>query len=273
MGLSQYLLSSCILADDWCSGADIDQSGSVRLEDFSYFARFWLQTSEDRLQKNLIAHWVFDQSDGGIAMDSALHPAGPFPAVLLGSPSWQDDDVSRGTGALTFNASDDYLDAGFQPVINGLGDLSVTAWIKLDPLAAPDRRPIIGNEGHGQRGFSFRVENGNLLRFQIYQDNTPGNSTDIFSDQALETDTWYHVAFTYAFIVNDLSQVRLYPDGDLTGSSDTAKGPMNASNTHALEIGHYFWNAQFNWYYKGVLDDMRIYDRLLSEDDIYLLSR
>ena len=93
-------------------------------------------------------------------MDSALHPARPFPAALLGSPSWQDDDVSRGTGALTFNASDDYLDAGFQPVINGLGDFSVTAWIKLDPLAAPDPAPLLGTKDTGSGVFRFASKTG-----------------------------------------------------------------------------------------------------------------
>ena len=44
--VSQWSNSNCYGENDWCSGADIDSSGTVDLSDFLYFARYWLLSSE-----------------------------------------------------------------------------------------------------------------------------------------------------------------------------------------------------------------------------------
>ena len=76
-------------------------------------------------------------------------------------------------------------------------------------------------------------------------------STDLTDNQ------WHHVAATY-----DGSVMKVYVDGVLEGSK-TASGAISTGIADVL-IG----SRDNRFYYTGSLDDIRIYDRTLSESAI-----
>ncbi len=86
-----------------------------------------------------------------------------------------------------------------------------------------------------------------------------GGTRKFETDQNLQTDTWYHIAATFH---NDNDEVRLYLDGSPAGTWSTSAEPL--LNTEGLHIG----TSQFDEDWDGKLDDLRIYDRVLSPDEI-----
>jgi hypothetical protein len=73
--------------------------------------------------------------------------------------------------------------------------------------------------------------------------------------------TWYYVVYTYS-----KTQSRLYIDGELI-SSAPAKGKLG-KNSEDLFIGKKD-NAQYPYWFNGVMDEIRIYKRSLSPDEVF----
>ncbi len=77
---------------------------------------------------------------------------------------------------------------------------------------------------------------------------------------ALPLNTWHHVATTY-----DGSQLRMYVNGSIVGSPQSVS---LGSYTGVIEIG--FWNNGTSDFFGGLIDEVRIYDRALSQSEVQL---
>jgi len=75
---------------------------------------------------------------------------------------------------------------------------------------------------------------------------------------AVPLNAWTHVALTY-----DGAALRLYVNGTQVSTTDLA-GPM-ASSTNPLRIGG---NSVWGEYFKGLIDEVRIYNRPLAPSEI-----
>ena len=80
----------------------------------------------------------------------------------------------------------------------------------------------------------------------------------VTAPSALPVNTWTHVAATY-----DGTRLRFYVNGNLVASL-AASGAYQV-NTGPLWIGG---NAVYGEHFKGKLDDVRIYNRALSQSEI-----
>jgi len=78
------------------------------------------------------------------------------------------------------------------------------------------------------------------------------------SGTALPLNIWTHLAFSY-----DGATLRLYINGVQVGTQ-ALTGPIAAS-TGSLRIGG---NAVWGEYFKGLIDEVRIYNRALSAGEI-----
>jgi hypothetical protein len=84
------------------------------------------------------------------------------------------------------------------------------------------------------------------------------------SNQALSTNTWYHIAFTYKDGKGTSNSIlTLYINGIAVSSTSslTAYGPIKASSGEPLYIGWFD-------YFKGIIDEIRIYPSCLSTAQI-----
>jgi hypothetical protein len=102
---------------------------------------------------------------------------------------------------------------------------------------------LVGGEGGGPRGW-------------LRKGGKEGH-VGVAGGEALPPEAWSHVAFT-----DDGARLRVYLDGELVGTNPaipltTAKGP--------LTIGCL---AEYGNYFKGRLDEVRIYNRALDEAEI-----
>jgi hypothetical protein len=193
--------------------------------------------------ESLVAHWRFDDGFGTIAMDSV----GTNDGNLIGDPTWT---AGRMGGALSFDGDGDYIALSS---ISALAGDSVTAeaWIRLNDSGVI-WSPILIQRDPNNKGYYLGVSND---RFSFFLIGYTGFAQAISSD-TINANQWYHVAGT-----NDGYNLKMHVDGHLTasGSSDGLAGVDQNSC-----IGY---DDAYPGYYSGLIDDVRIYNRALREDE------
>jgi len=110
----------------------------------------------------------------------------------------------------------------------------------------------------GNNSFALRHGTNNSIGFYIYDSNSPFSATYIVNSGF--NGVWHHLAGTY-----DGSNLNLYIDG---GSEATTPhvGSIDIS-TFNVNIGS---DAAQTWmWYNGLIDDVRIYNRALSQQEIH----
>ncbi|MHC4544362.1 MAG: LamG-like jellyroll fold domain-containing protein, partial [Planctomycetota bacterium] len=189
-----------------------------------------------------ISYWKLDEAGGTTAYDSA----GGNHGTLINGPTWTTGQIN---GALNFDGVNDYVDVGNDNSLMTTGDLTISAWIK----AHKNRACIYSHTWAGWR-LGFGIGNNDYDgRLGFY---TSSYGHWIEAGNSLADDTWYHVAVTL-----ERNMVRLYTDGFEIGYRIGAPASGLTGNAN---IGIY----NYTWHFGGIIDEVAIYDRALSVDEI-----
>jgi len=232
----------CCLAQYWSlskSSVDIGPrprgDGKVDLEDVAAFAEYWLTDF-------VIAHWKLDETEGTVAHDSV----GGRDGTLIGGPVWQPTG-GKVDGALQFDGTDDYVNAGF--VLDPAnGAFSAFAWMKGGQPGGVIISQADGT-GFGGTWLGTNASDGKLITNLMFFEMKSGS--------VVTDDTWHDVA-----IVWDGSRRYLYVDG-----KEVAKD--TADMTAILSDGNLYIGAgkkpdlDPTSFFSGLIDDVRIYDRAI----------
>src|SRR3989338_7463215 len=167
---------------------------------------------------------------------------------------------------LSFDGTDDYVATANIVVSN----YTLSAWIVYGDTGQTPR--IMGNEDFGTAtgAIGFGVDSTEKL-FVLNQD---GTTQRVFRSVAgaITSNVWTHVAATF----NTSDQLaHLYINGsEVSGAYDSGSNlPIpNASSAFTWKIGSIGDVQAFDFWY-GKLDDVRIYNRALSADEIKRLYR
>ncbi len=211
---------------------------------------------------DLVAYWPMDEGIGGITPDKS---GNGLDGTLVGRPSFAKGVYGQ---AIQFDSSNTmYMDCGTDPAFDITEQLTVAAWIKMDHV--DDRQPIVNKEGDGVRGVGYRVESSGIVYVQLYVQGwtAAADKTDLSSTVNLEPDRWYHVAYTYEFVADGSSITVLYIDGEENIRTETTRGPLTTS-TQIQEIGRYVWSGSYQKFFNGLIDDVVIFNHVLSADEI-----
>ena len=93
-------------------------------------------------------------------------------------------------------------------------------------------------------------------------DDGDGLLTYLNAASASETNKWYHVVGTY-----DGKEMKIYVNGKLEGTSGAQSGAINYPDRIFFSIGAYKDDNE-DFVHKGMLDEVRLYDRALSEKEV-----
>ncbi len=203
---------------------------------------------------NLVGHWKLDDGSGTTAVDSS---GKGHNGTLTGGSTWVTGVVG---GALQFAASR-YVDCG-AAAAEVTGDFTLATWVKLDAGTAGHYHGIGGKllqSGGNYFGFGLVRHTGNAFRLWV------GDGTDDLAKSAVSSDTpyidseWHHVVGVRAGRTN-----RLYIDGvQQTATSVTGFVP----STDFFHLGRQYSHLD-DRYLRGAMDDVRVYDRALSAEEI-----
>ena len=202
-------------------------------------------------EPHLVGWWKFDEVSGKTAADSSRYGR---KGTLKGDLLFDKASAAGRTGkALKLDGEDNIIEITGYKGISGTRPRTVTAWIKT----ASSRGEIIswGTEDFGQM-WIYRFIRGRL-------GVTPSGGYYYIND-AIHDDQWHHVAVVVveAELPNLHDDVRLYKDGTIAEIHDIGLldlWPIETGNEQNVTIGRG---------YKGLIDDVRIYDRPLSEEEI-----
>ena len=203
----------------------------------------------------LVGRWPMDEDSGSTAFDTSVNSND---GTLTNGPT---RTSGFHTGALEFDDIDDYVDMGAFTVTDGLGAITVSAWVNMATLTQGAH--VIASKWDNDFGASqswlLQVSNG-TTDFQI---NTTGWA-GVFANTGLQIDTWSHLAATY-----DGSDLRLYING-VEDASSAKTGNLKTPNRN-LYVGVRFDNGTGVGYMRGAIDELRIYDRALTAAEVQSL--
>jgi len=204
-------------------------------------------------QASLIHHWKLDEDTAAgdtIAADSI----GGLSGTIQGARS-----VPGKLGnALSFDGSDDVVTIlDFVPPRQG----TIAFWI--DPGFATSKQRVFGAGGD----YELIVYSDGRARNELF---AAGSGTLNSSTGAVESGRWNHIAVTYVYDgAGPSTALQVYVDGEFD-TSGSAGEPIVPSDTTLL-LGHRA-GAAGGEHYGGLLDDIRIYDHILSEAEINALA-
>jgi hypothetical protein len=196
---------------------------------------------EEILPPDLIAYWKFDETEGHIAQNSMSDNHG----ILHGEPLWRPHSGKKG-GALEFDGIDDYISTDF--ILNPAdGVFSVFAWVKG---AAPGQ--AILSQANGVNWLVMDSVEGCL----ITELKGSGRSASPLISQTVITDgNWHRIGFVW-----DSSHRTLYVDS-VAVAEDTQDGLEGSDSSLYIGTGS---AMQPGTYFSGLIDDIRIYNRVVS---------
>lgn len=217
--------------------------------------------------KELIAYWRFDDGTGLLASDSSgSGNAGTLVAGGGSGPNWVAGQVGSG---LDFEGDGDRVTVGNQNAFMQL-PLTLVGWAKLDvlPSVIGSVEPIMIKADGTNNSWSFSVGSSptapNRPFFTIFETNITKKA--VTADNSISTGAWWHQAGT----VDSLGNMKLYINGVAqcpAGGWPCNTGPTLAINNTNLAIG-IGAIASGGEPTDGTLDDLRIYNRALSQAEI-----
>src|SRR3989338_2534619 len=218
------------------------------------------------LTNGLVGYWSFDGKD----MAGAAPPHPPGKAHKRPPPNGPTRAIGKIGQGLSFDGVDDVIDAGtnITPKANGI---SGSAWVNMLGVAdiANDDRVVMSLWTTGSTGnFNFGVgdyglANDNRLSFTANPDDTWPN---VLSTGTINLNGWQHIAFTY-----DGSNVRFYFNGTLDSSPVFSTSLLTTAGQRFVLGNVNLTNTDNN--FQGYLDDVRVYNRALSGDEIKRLYK
>ena len=212
---------------------------------------------------NLVGLWTLDEGEGSNVLDWSGHGNH---GIVQGEPDWVSGWI--GDGAMNFSRGQYVaIDKLFYDS-NNLTEVTVCAWIRTStsgaqPIAAFDRNEYWRLEvngfggGAGQIGWSVMADTGQI---------------DMGSISRIDNGQWRHVAAMF-----DNGSLRVYIDGRLdnsvSGGSTFGTGTVRygfiAANSEAGSFNGEVGGNPFD----GDIDDVRIYDRALTQAEIQEVMR
>ncbi len=201
--------------------------------------------------ESAIAHWKLDERRGSTAYDSA----GENDGIVYGA-QWT---TGKADGALSFDGSDDWVSISNPGTISSESDFTWVAWIQT----SSDTGAILARAGTGwawERGGKVFFLRGGSLHFDV------GWVGVVSSGVPVNDGQWHYVVVTVEF-VNDSDTISFYVDGVSAGGGNLNVDRFSDSGL-PLKIG--FCNGDFpeSCHFNGIIDDVRIYDRALSAEEI-----
>jgi hypothetical protein len=190
-----------------------------------------------------VAHWGFDEGEGAIAYDSV----GTNHGTIYGA-QWASGIVG---GALRFDGVGDYVTVGKDDDVFPNTILTWSVWIK--PLSYTSEGVILWDDdfqGGGDRGIELR------------DDERIGAGdwfVDTISSSAISLGEWHYIAFT-----SGDGLTKLYVGGELNAISSGLLPDHTGRSFVSVGSGH----EGARGYFRGLIDDVLIYERALSAEEI-----
>ena len=213
-----------------------------------------VSTAMADVNQGLVGYWSFDEEEGATAGD--------------GSPNSNDGTVYGATwtagtcgSALAFDGQDDYVDFG--DILNDVQlPVTIVGWVYR---RSQDMATIFESDWQVGTYFGFRLhaspdENSRIV--VAYGDggaSNPSHRRQKVSSLTLSNDEWSHVVG----IIRGATDMTIYINGVDAGGEYTGSGGAMLHGSQPARLG-----VTKDYYTGDIIDEVRIYDRALSEAEV-----
>jgi hypothetical protein len=210
-----------------------------------------LKISCPTCSQGLVGYWSFDEGSGTIAKD---YSGNGNDGTIYGGATWTTGKVGS---ALSFDGVNDYVNVPDATMLRIPGDITIVFWMKKK-LEATDWQRIVGKGNSAYRNYGVWEEagTGKKILFQQY-----GGGCNFFSNGTVELNQWYFIAS----VRQNLTVGKIFINDQITQASCSSGSTYTSSDP--LTIGY----AGFHTYFPGLIDEVRIYNRALSDSEIKAL--
>jgi hypothetical protein len=205
-----------------------------------------------------IALWRLNESSGN-AIDSSSNGN-------TGTATGTTATTGLLNNARSFNGTSDVISAGDLSSVEGVSQLSISAWIKTDSTLTLNSG-IVSKFTSSSSDLSFLVGNGSTTDLFMRIGNG-GSTYGTTTSGKITPNIWHHVAMIFDGnqAGGNVSRLKIYIDGKqelltFTGTIP-ATTPSNAAN---LLIGEY---AGSSVYFKGLIDEVQISNRAFTAEEV-----
>ncbi|MEO7922232.1 MAG: PKD domain-containing protein [Chitinophagaceae bacterium] len=226
--------------------------------------------SQGTLNKGLVAWYPFNgnANDESGNNNNAAYINAELTSDRFGNPN----------SAYLFNGTSNYIRVPNNPSINMVDKITLSAWVKVNGfyqgLCHGNTILMKGDADYLTGNYMLRFEDHAYTRGQNCSGLAPDTKHQNFHGPNaiapsggytpfIETGKWYNVTYTC-----DGNTVKVYVNCELKISS-SANG-YTFTNRYDLFLGK-MRHAQYPYWFNGVMDDVRIYNRALSESEVLQL--
>ena len=205
------------------------------------------------INAGLVVWWKLDETTGSTATDSSGN--GKTGTLYnMENDDWVAGEINN---CLSFGGTDEY--AANADIGSLSGDLTVSLWMKRNGVPAINER-MFDLAQAALPGLNIVAE---VTTGYLKLDNEGGSDTEQTIATNICNNAWHHIVLTRTSAIP--VTFKAYLDGTLVLTSDT-------DNANAIFDGlHIAVNDGDTLFYTGLLDDVRVYNRALSADDVTAL--
>ena len=205
------------------------------------------------LKQGLVGAWIPSVSGSGLLLPDLSGYGNNGTLTNMDASDWVSSQYGR---ALDFDGTDDNVDFGSSSILNCVNGLTISLWAKRNGAGGglANYHAWLQRFGGSTTGYQLYVPNSdNVLRFYT--------NTIVVSSYTMSDTEWHHLLVT-----NNGTTTRIYVDGIQRGSASQSLVDVPTSTTN--NFGRFGTSGAAN----GQLDDIRIYNRALTESEIRLLA-
>ena len=209
------------------------------------------------------AIWLFDEGEGDTAGDIS---GNDYHGTLVNGPAWTDGKFGT---AMSFDGADDYVEAN-APVVVETVDFTMGLWLNPGEIQSQWANILSSHGGDpgppvNCRGMSIEQISDSTNLFSLVAGGAP---RQCWLGQAvqtqLETGVWQHFV-----IVRQGAALIHYLNGEVSAEGSAQKDTPYAPSTLNFRIGN--WSVFEGRGFNGTVDDVFIFERALSHDEIMSL--
>lgn len=200
-----------------------------------------------------LAYWPLDEGEGEVSEDVT----GNGHDLDLGEGvEWEDEGIDGSAVKVSGEESATAEISG----LDTTQDFSVSSWVRLDSLPDEYATAVSMDGLHSRSSFFLQYGSGiDGFAFSMDEDRATAEIEP-------ELGEWHHLAGVHDA---ESSELRLYLDGDLAAVEDSKASSLN-DGTVALGRGQ--WDGDHVDFLDGAIDETRLYNRALEDDEVSELA-
>jgi hypothetical protein len=216
--------------------------------------------SSSSQMEGLIGAWLFDEDSGGEAKDAS---GNGHDGELVGNATWEKN--GRFGSALSCDGSEAYVMVPDHEDFEFAGDFTIACWFQND--TPPSDHSGLVTKGYDKpSGAGGDAKPWYLVYFltsgtvDLYLRDASSVNSRALGTTPVNDGEWHHVV-----AMKDGDKVKVYVDGKEDAAADAVDATYGENDQPLVFMVH------FQRWIKGLMDEVAIFNRALSEDEINLI--